>query len=374
MEKGAYGRLDARSTGLSRIESVFGEPEEHGLAALLDRFFAAFNDLSNHPSDRGSRVQVRAAGESLARGIRDIDGRLAEYRTSLNEEINLNLEEANRLADEVAALNGEIATRTNTGMNPNDLLDRRDVLVDRLAEIVGATAIQQKDGSVSLRIGGTAIVDQTHVTRLELAARGVNDPVGAPILYTSGSEALIESGKIAALVEMRDETAPTLRNQLDELARALVTEVNAIHSQGLNGVDFFAGTGASTIGLSAAVASDAQAVNASTSGLSGDNDLALALAGLKETAVLSSNRATFGAFLRGIVTGIGSEKKAADEGLEHQALAVQLIENQREQAAGVNLDEELSMMLEAQRAFEAAARVLTTMDGLAETVLTELGR
>ncbi len=373
LENGLKGSLDARSSALAHLEGLFAEPSDGSVSVLIDRFFNAFSDLSNNPNDRGTKVAVQSAGRDLARGIQTLDRRLADYRTGLNDEINLNLAEANRLAQTIASLNGEIATRTNTGVNPNDLADRRDLLVDELSALVGATAIPQPDGSVSLRIGGTAIVDGTHATGLQLAARGANDPVGAPVLYSNGSPALIESGTIGALVELRDTTTQTLRDQLDTLAAALITKVNGLHSQGTNGVDFFSGTGAKDIGLSTAVGTDAQAINASRSGNTGDNDLALELAGLKDTATVSGT-ATLGSYFRGVVTGLGSAKKSAADGAAQQELAVQLVGSQRDQANGVNLDEEMTNMLQYQRAYEAAARVFSTMDSLLDTVLTQIGR
>jgi flagellar hook-associated protein 1 FlgK len=373
-EKGVYGQLDTRSGVLTQIEGIFSEPSDSGVSALLDRFFNSFSDLSSQPNDPGARVAVQAAGQALAQGIRKLDQRLADYRASLNEEINLELGEVRRLLDEIAALNGEIATRTNTGLNPNDLEDRRDHLVDQVAELIGATAIRQSDGSVSLRLSGKSIVDRTLVTHLELQPRGQNDPVGAPILYADGSAAVIESGRIGALVELRDVTTEAMRVEIDVLARTLITQVNALHSQGLNGVDFFQGMDAATLSLSAAVASDPAAINSSRSGLSGDNDLAVELAELRSARVLAAGTATFSGFFRGLVSGIGAEKRAAEEGAVNQELAVRQVESERARSGGVNLDEEMAAMLTAQRAYEAAARVVTVMDGLMETVLTELGR
>jgi flagellar hook-associated protein 1 len=372
-EKGAWGRMDTSSSVLSQVEGIFGEPSDSGVAALINNFFAAYSDLSNNPSDRGSRVAVQTAGKALAEGIRRLDARLADYRTTLNDEVSLQVGEVNRIAGEIGELNGQIATSTNTGLNPNDLMDRRDALVDQLAEIAGVTAIQQADGTVSVRLGGKSIVDQTTVTRLQVALRGQNDPAGSPVLYADGSAANFPSGRIAALVEMRDTTIQSMRDNLGELAGSLIGEVNALHRQGSGGVDFFAGTDASTIELSAAVASDAQAIATSTTGLAGDNDLALAIAGLKDSNVMASGTTTLGGFFAGLVTALGAAKSSASEGADNQALAVQQVDDQRSAASGVNLDEETAALMLSQRAYEAAARFLTVLNGLAETVLTELG-
>lgn len=371
-EKASWGRLDTRSSVLAQIEGIFAEPSDTGVAALLDNFFAAYSDLSNNPGDRGSRVAVQTAGNALTEGIRRLDSRLAEYRTTLNEEIALQVDEVNRLASEIAELNGQIATSTNTGVNPNDLMDRRDYLMDQLSELSGATSIQQTDGSLSVRLGGKSIVDQTTVTELQVAIRGQNDPAGSPVLYADGSRASFPSGRIGSLLEMRDTTIQTMRDDLSDLAASLISEVNALHRQGASGVDFFGGTDAASISLSAAVANDAQVIATSRSGHSGDNDLALAIADLKDAQVMASGTTSLGGFFRGLVTALGAEKSSASEGADNQALAVQQVDTQRSTTSGVNLDEEMASMMVSQRAYEAAARFLTVMDSLADTVLNQL--
>lgn len=373
-EKGVFGQMDSRAGVLSQIEGIVGEPSDTGVRTLLERFFSSWSDLSNNPGDRNAKVSVQTAGRELAGGIHRLHERLGEYRTSLNDEVNLKVGEANDLLAQVADLNAKITVLTNTNKSPNDLMDRRDLLIDQLAELTGATVIPQADGTVSVRLGGKSLVDGSRAERLEIQQRGLNDPLNAPILYANGDRADISAGRIGGLLQMRDATIQQLRSDLDTLANGLITEVNKLHSQGQNGLDFFTGTDAASFKLSAGVENDAAAINAGRSSYPGDNDLALALAGLKGQSVLRNGTTSFNGFFAGLVGSIGSETRAAEEGAKHQLLAVSQVEAQREAAGGVNMDEELANLTQAQQAYQAAARYMSTVSGMLDTLITELGR
>lgn len=373
-EMGILGQMDTRAGVLSQIEGIVGEPSDTGVRTLLDRFFASWSDLSNNPGDRSVKVAVQTAGRELASGIHRLHERLGEYRTQMNEEVNLKVGEANDLLAQVADLNAKITTLANTNKNPNDLMDRRDQLVDQVAELTGATVIAQQDGTVSLRLAGKSLVDGARAERLEIQERGLNDPLGAPIYYANGQRAEISTGRIGGLLQMRDSTIQHLRDELDTLATGLITEVNALHSQGQNGLNFFDGTDAATMKLGAGIENDAAAVNAGRSSYTGDNDLALALAGLKGQNVLRNGTTTFSGFFGSLVSTIGSETRAAEEGAKHQLLAVDQADAQRQAAGGVNMDEELANLTQAQQAYQAAVRYMSTVTGMLDTLINELGQ
>lgn len=373
-EKSLFGQADARATVLGQIEAIVNEPSTTGVSALLDKFFAAFSDLSNNPGDRASKTAVQTAGKALADGIRKLDTRLGEYRTQLNDEVNQQVDTANSLLKQVGDLNAKIVNARNSGLQPNDLRDQRDMLVDQLSELIGSTAIPQQDGSVSLRLGGKAIIDGATVEHLAIQARGLQDPMGAPVLYADGSLANIAGGKLGGLLELRDSTVQHLRDGLDTLATGLVAEVNRLHRQGPNGLDFFSGSSAGTLDLAVGVAADPSAINSTTTGLPGANDLALAIAGLKSAKTLSNGNATFSSYFGGIVSGLGAETRAAADAAKNQAFAVQQVDNERQSTAGVNLDEEMANMTQAQKAYQAAARYMTTVSDMLDTLINGLSK
>lgn len=373
-EQGVFGQLDTRAGVMSQIEGIIGEPSDTGVRTLLDRFFSSWSELSNNPGDRSLKVSVQTAGRELAGGIHRLHERLGEYRMALNDEVNLRVDETNDLLKQVAELNAKITVLANSAKSPNDLMDQRDQLVDKLAELAGVTSIAQADGSVSLRLSGKSLVDGARAEQLEIQARGLNDPASAPILYDNGQRADLSSGRIGALLQMRDVTVQQLRGDLDTLAGGLITEVNKLHSQGQNGLDFFGGTDAASISLGAGIDNDAAAINGGRSSLSGDNDLALALAALKGQTVLRNGTATLSGFFGSLVSTVGSETRAAAEGARHQILAVGQADAQRQATGGVNMDEELANLTQAQQAYQAAARYMNTVSGMLESLINELGR
>jgi len=168
--------------------------------------------------------------------------------------------------------------------------------------------------------------------------------------------------------------------ELDELARILIAEVNALHSTGYDlngdtGIDFFDETylSAENITLSQEILNDVSRIAASISGAIGDNANALAIADLRNSLLMNDGTATLDEFYNTIVGRIGSETSKATQIKENQTLLVEQLENSRQSVQGVSLDEEMTQMIKYQHAYDAAARVITTIDEALSTVIEKMG-
>jgi flagellar hook-associated protein 1 FlgK len=236
----------------------------------------------------------------------------------------------------------------------------------------------RENGSIGVLVSGVSIVDGAEVASLEIRNFGGAFEIG----LEGNPRALGDmSGEVGGLLQLLNADLPGMRAELDDLAQALVTEVNALHTTGTNaagatGVDFFdpAGMTAGSINLSAAILADPQAIAVGTSDAAGNyragaNDVALALGSLRDLDVASLGT-TFGDHFRQLVSNVGlAVRSTADQATVHRTLADQA-DTRRSSFSGVSTDEEMVKLIQFQAAYAAAARVITVTDEILQTLLS----
>jgi flagellar hook-associated protein 1 FlgK len=225
---------------LRQVETLFNDlnQDEAGLAARLEQFFAAFDDLGNNPGGLAERTAVQAQGQAVADQLHYLYGQLEDLRRDLNTVVEDELTEVNRLTRQIAQLNLDIQqVEGNPNNNANTLRDERDLLLKELAEKVSITAFENSTGTTVLLGGGRPLVDGVRASEL-VAVVDPDDPLSATIELQDSQghrvdvTASITSGKLHGLAEVRDTDLPDFLSRLDRLAAALVGAVNAQHSTG----------------------------------------------------------------------------------------------------------------------------------------------
>jgi flagellar hook-associated protein 1 len=370
IELGESGRWEARSGLLQHLESVLSEPGETGLSSLLDQFWNSWSDLSNQPEDSAARAVVVQRGQALAEGLKSARMQVQTMVESTDTDIQQRVESINSTLQELARLNSQIARAEVGGGVEANLRDQRDLILDQLAKDAGATHLVRKDGTVVVRMGGRTVVDGDSVTPLIDQTYNDQGVVRVRVLFASDqTPPSFLSGSLSGLMEVRDQALPQFLSQLDQLASTLAGSVNRLHEAGPSHLSFFRGSNAGDLEVLPDVANDPSQVNAGTSGDSGDNDIALAIAALRDSRVMNRSTATMDDFYRAGVASIGSLSAQAKTASDNQSAAVQSLESQRQSAIGVNLDEELTHMVTTQKAYEAAARIFTTIGDMFDTLL-----
>jgi flagellar hook-associated protein 1 FlgK len=283
------------------------------------------------------------------------------------------VDDVNRIASEIAGLNQLIRAAGGASDSAPDLQDQRDLLIDQLSGSIGIRVLQRDDGTVGITAGNTLLVDggSSQTFEVRVLAGG-----GTGVGIVGGNDVEPGSGSILALTEMINVQLPGLRSNLDQLAEALVTEVNAIHSTGFTasgatGVDFFdpAGVTAHTIALSAAVANSEDEIAAGGTAAAGDGDVALQIAALRSASIPALGDTSIGDFYTSTVTSLGSTVLNVQQTTaSHQAL-VDRAEMLRASSNGVNADEEMIMLIAQQQAFAAASRLVTVADEMVTEIL-----
>jgi flagellar hook-associated protein 1 FlgK len=227
-------RWQTLADGLRQIEGIMGEPGENGLQQRVTAFFNAWSDLANNPESTAVRATVRAEGEALAASFNETGRLLEQARQGFDTAVTGKLAEAGDLAAEVASLNGQIARLAALGDQPNDLRDRRDLVLDRLVDLTGATYKETASGSVTVTLGGRVLVADDRATSLVVETRTTagGGLVRQAFWPQDGAAVTIDGGTLAGLIELRDRIVPEQARQLDLLASSIANAVNTLHRQG----------------------------------------------------------------------------------------------------------------------------------------------
>lgn len=359
---------------LSQVESSLMEPSDEGIAAALDGMFQSFGELATEPSSSLKRDLVRSSADKLARKLRQLDTQLGFVMQDTAVRLRAEVADVNALAEGIAALNREIlAARGATGGSP-DLEDQRDLLLDRLAAYGAVEVVPKDDGTVSVSFGDAVLVDGSANRRFAVQEAAGS---GFRIAYDSGGEAIDpRSGSLKALADLASDTLPAYRNRLDLFTRTLVTELNAVHRTGhtasnKTNTDFFdpSGITAGTIRLAPDVAASGEAIAASSSPDLGNNDIALAIASLSDSAFESIGGTTLQSFYGNFAVSIGTDvAEAAQDETAFATLADQA-DASRMSVSGVSVDEEMVNLIGQQEAYAAAARIIQVADEMIQDLL-----
>jgi len=128
------------------IQLYISEPKAAGVRAAFDTFWGALTNMQKSPADLALRASVVQAAQSLGAKIDSIARGYDDYAALVNSEIKSVVDEANSLLHQVASMSKEIYQVLALGQNPNDLLDKRDLLLDKLSEMalaVGPEGVHQ---------------------------------------------------------------------------------------------------------------------------------------------------------------------------------------------------------------------------------------
>ena len=367
---------------LQQAELFFHEPSENGLSAAFSRFWNSWTELSNRPQDAAVRQALRENAVDLASTLNDTYGRLSALRADVNDQVGLKVQQINSLSERIATLNEQIVKVQSVGYQPNDLRDQRDVLVDELSRLASISYVEMSNGALSISLGGRNLVYGEEHNSLQVVEDLTNGNMYAVQWAVDGVPATVLGSELRGLLDLRDISLPGLMDKLNQMAATLVEEVNALHRSGygLNGTtgqDFFtalAGSEASTIAVASAVAADvANIAAASSPDAPGDASNALAIASIQQQKVMGGGSMSIGGFYQALISQLGVDVSNAHSMAANQELLVQHLSECKEEESGVSLDEESIDLIRYQRAYQAAARVITIIDETLDLVINRMG-
>jgi len=369
----SFGGATEQKRILSQVEAIINEPSESGLSAAIERFFNTFHELALHPEESASRNAVIQQGTLLTQSFHRIQTAMKQLRADLMNDVNIKVNRINDITEEVARLNVEIINSKAAGFEPGDAMDKRDLLLDELSRMAKITVSENNNGSVTVALSGSVIASQAGSVPVEASI--VNDQI--VITYSNtGKQFPINGGELGGVMQMYNARLPGYLDSLNQIAEVVINRVNDIHSTGYGlgdppptGVDFFTGTNAGDIQINENIIDNIALIAASADGAPGNNEIALMLAAIPNEPLLNNNTQSIAQTYNGLVSTVGSHINSAEGIVRSQEMVLAQLEVQKSSVSGVSLDEEMTNLIKYQRAFDAAARVVRTVDELFQTII-----
>lgn len=482
------GNYEVREQYLGEIESVFNEPSDTGISKLISKFFDGWQKLATNAEKSDARTIVGETAKALTDEINHTYKKLNDIKTNSKNEIQHSLFDINNIFDQLNSINDEIMTVTVAGNNPNDLLDRRDLLLDQLSTKFGINTKNTEFNSIVVapdKLNSINLIDyngRTPTSKLGFVNEiKYNDTkTEATIIYYKNGDMTSESNKITTTVKITTpkdkenlealekgraiwtnedgnisspvdlekvvfkpesgqlggvmsifKEADDYIGQVNSLAKAIAYSVNAIHMEGYgqipeNSIPFFVGSdnpldyeniNASNIKVNGEILKDPMKIQTGESKGSGTTDgtRALAIAELRDLAfniqdinsetTYSSNakdadnvfkgKITIGvinftttiptvvnassgmkieAFFKNTINKLGVQSQEAQRIVNNQQALLQGLVERRASVSGVSLDEEMVNLVQFQHAYQANAKMISTVDELLDVVINGLKR
>ena len=385
--QGQQGFTGMRADGLQTLEDGLNEPSDTGLAAQLQDFWSSWQDLANNPGEPSAGAAVLSDAQSvvsqLASGYRQVATQWSGLRTQLSSLAD----QVNQAADGIAALNGRIQQATAAGASANELIDQRDQLAATVAQLVGGTATTQADGTVAVFVAGNLLVSGQTANHVQLAgATGLEgaaaDPVRLEWQAHPGQAIAVDGGQLAAGISLlapvaADGSGGALAQTAEaynQVATALATQVNAVHegavtADGRTGLDFFAvaAGGPAALGLTVVAATPADIAAAAPGAGSLDGSIA------DRISQLGAAAGSPDALWAGLVGRVGSASQAAQQQDAVAQASLTSATKAQQSISSVDTDQENLDLITEQSAYQSAARVLTSVDQLLDTLINHTG-
>lgn len=369
-------RLTTAETTLGQVEQAFSEPGETGLQQQFSDMWSAWDDVANNPGQSAPRTALLTKSAIVAGTVNQVRSTFATQYDSQRQQLDTVVAAVNTAATSVAELNVAIRGADLANLPANELKDRRDVLALDLATMVGATSTFAADGTLTLSVGGSSLVSGAQARQLgatgsaSLAGQAA-DPV--TLRWTDTNAPVAGAGQVGGLMEATNVTLPGYDGKLSAVAAQLATSVNAAHAGGYDlagaaGGDVFSWSAAGGL---AVVITDEKKLAASSSATPAGN---LGAGNAAALSALKKDPAGVDATYRQLIVDLGVVSQAASRRTQIQGEVTTQADAARDSQAGVNLDEEMVNLLTYQRAYEGAAKVLSTIDEALQTLINMVGR
>ena len=370
-------QIDRMASGAEGASAAQGVGGGHSLADSLGELFSAFQSLSSNPTSMAERQTLMMKAESLASQFRQLDSRIGELNNQLNRTIDSDVAMVNQTLTNIASLNDKITRMEAISGGPaNDLRDMRQAQIEELAKYVKVDLSNGAGGAINVAIGGVDMIKNNQVVdTIETYTFGSNTYIQSATnkVHLTLNAGILTSGSIQGTIQARDVGIADVRTSMNTIANILIAQVNAIHSAGYSlngstGAQFFTGSDAATIGVNSALVTDPSLIQASgVSGATGDNQVALALAQVSQTKFIYGQTLTQ-AYSQSVAT-FGQELSTVNNDLANQDTVDNMLHAQRDSIGGVSLDEEMTDLTRFQKAFQASARLITTVDEMLDTLV-----
>jgi flagellar hook-associated protein 1 FlgK len=383
------GYNSAQLDVLNRVEGIFNESDGGGISELLSQFWGAWSELSANPTGITERDNLVSISQSLASMFSQKANELINVQSDTNTLISDTVTELNNDLDTMADLNNKIAQIEISGGNAASLRDERAELLQKISQIIDINYYEEADSSLNIFISnGRSLVEGINVWKLDVENNPVNSNYYDIVFEDTPTVAIndrLQGGKLAGLLDVRDKiyvwdaSAGQYRGYLSDLnnmAAAIINSVNTQHSSGYDldgnvGGSYFSTTStlAKDMQVDSAIAADVRKIAASAT-VNRDGQNASLMNAIKDNSTLmAGGTATIDNYYQTLVARVGNDVASSQRGLDQQTYVLNQIESQWEAVSGVSIDEEMLNMIKYQAGYNAAARLIGTLNEMMDTLI-----
>jgi flagellar hook-associated protein 1 len=364
------GSADAQSAILQQIQTSFSNTGDD-LASALTAFSTSLQQLSASPSSATVQQGVLSAGQNLTKSFNATASALTSAQSQADQQVTQTVAQINSLTQQIAQLNVQLTPGVMATQNGGTIEDQRDQLVQQLSQLTSISISQSSDGEVITADNGSPLVmgNQSFTLQTTTGTDGFQH-----VLDASGNDitASLQGGQLGGALQARDQVLPGYLNSLNTFASQFATAFNSAQAMGYDstgsaGQAFFsipATNAAAQIGV--AITGGSQ-IATSSDGSAGSNGNVANLSAVF-TNTLPSGQTPADAYAN-LVFQVGNDTSNANA--QSTALGQSLLQltNQQGSVSGVNLDEETTNLIRFQTAYEAAARIVSTIETLNSVTL-----
>ncbi|HKL18293.1 MAG TPA: flagellar hook-associated protein FlgK [Halalkalibaculum sp.] len=368
------GYLKGKTEIFEQLEASMASDSGGDLDLRLGRLFDNFSELSAEPQDLSIRNNLVTEAQQLTGKLQDMSRSIGKTSDLVLESTGKSVGAINDLLQDLSSLNSSITRGEAQNSPDHNSLDLQVRKLEELSELVDFDSLVTDNGTLEIRIGGIKVLDadKASVIRPEI------DDVGKiyRLRLENGKTIHPTGGRLGAEIEMYEKEIPELKNRLDNIASTLVEEFNTLHTQGYGLEDdtvrnFFdpLGKTAADIRLNDAIINEPRHIAASsTIGEAGNGNMAADIASLRNQSVIGGRKIVD--FSIDLISTPGSNLSDLSSKMEARDSEIQMLHAQQEREAGVSIDEELSLMIKYQNAYQGAAKVMSAAQQMYDTLIS----
>ncbi len=383
----AQGYFNAQSNALDSIQSLFDVTGQTGLTGDLNQLFQSFSAWSANPGTTTAQAVLTQA-QTVAQDFQGAANTLSQTTTSLNQQISANVNQINTLAAAVQTAN--VAIQNDGGTADPGLDANLHAALESLSQVADITVSYAPNGTATVLLGGqTPLVMGSQQFSIQASFAGSGSPPDASILDSNGQDitSQISQGSLAGLLYVRNNVLPSIQGNgtqqgsLNQLAQQIADRVNSILTSaqttgGQPGTALFTYNAANPSGIAQSLALNPNITAATLAPVDPgppvvSNGAALQLSNLGNSTAPADEISgqTILQFLSGIATQAGQAAANAQTGSNLHTQLLAQTRSLQTQVSGVSLDAEAAEVLQLQQGYEAAGKMVTVINTLADTLL-----
>ncbi|HBL83432.1 MAG: flagellar hook-associated protein FlgK [Clostridiales bacterium GWF2_38_85] len=369
---------------LTNIEEVFDETLNDGLSVILEEFYTRLQTLSSNTGDIEFSGLVRSSAQKITETLNYYNKQLETINEQEKFDLSVSIQDINTLTEKIVQMNKAVQFETLQGNPTNELLDTRNLYLDKLSSHINISTESNTDGTISVKVGSQYLIDSKHAS---VATVSLQDDTDGLAIITESGELEVISGDLKGYLDTLNGNGayaedsgndfngiPYYQKSLDDFAKSFAEMFNELNS---TEKPLFAGDSASTIILSEEWLKNSNYITTTTSsdpseGMN-DNILRMIIALDSPRQISDKFNGAFDEYVSKLMTDIAIDVNFAFDMSKTASTVLSSVDNQREAIKGVSLNEETVNLMKYQKAFEASARVMTALDEMLDTIINRMG-